>query len=636
MSLLLLLLVPLTAAAGVLLLRRHRGVAATIAVGGLVATLVAGVWAAATEPSAAYAWSAAIELSLRVEGFGRVMVVLVPLIAAPIVAYAAVSEPEGVTRLLVLMLGFVAAMLLLVVAADFVTLLIGWELIGAASWALIAHGWRDRPNVEAATQAFLTTRLGDLGLYAAAGATLAATGSFAFEGLGAAASPWREIVAGGVLLAVAAKSAQLPFSPWLFAAMVGPTPVSALLHSATLVAAGAYLLVRLAPLLEAVAWFAPLVAIVGLVTALGGSVVAIVQDQAKRALAASTSAQYGLMFVAVGAGSTAAAGAQLVTHAAFKSLLFLAAGIAIHAAGTASLGRMRLGRALPVVAAGSALGALALAGVPPLGGAWSKEAVVASAVEIGGWLAAGALLASFMSAAYAGRYQLLVFGRGRRAAPLRRPTRVELGAIGVLAMATILLSVLWLPSMTGLVEQLTGGTAPAGASSGFFLAVVLIGVALGAVVALERRGRLLDLGLPAPVRAGMANWLGMPRLTSGLVVRPTLRVSMMLARADDRVVDAGVRLTARVARRISALLTRGVEISVDGLVTATAAGTMRVALASQRADDQGVDGAVEATGRGIGFAGHQSRRLQTGLSHHYLAIAAAGFVAIAVILAAVR
>jgi hypothetical protein len=200
----------------------------------------------------------------------------------------------------------------------------------------------------------------------------------------------------------------------------------------------------------------------------------------------------------------------------------------------------------------------------------------------------------------------------------------------------VVLGVLWLPPMSALVEQLTGGTAPAGATSGFVIAVATLVLALGAVMTLERRGRLLDLGLPVRVRAGMADWLGIPRLSSAVVVRPTLRFSMMLARADDRVVDAGVRLTARVARVISSLLTRRVEISVDGIVSATAAGTMRIALASRGADDQGVDGAVEATGRGIGAAGHQSRRLQTGLSHHYLAIAAGGFAAIAVILAAVR
>ena len=302
MNVLILPLLPLVGAGLVLLTARRPRLTGGVAVGALLATLAAGAWAANALPGTTIAWSPAIQLVLRVDGFGRIMIILVPFIAAPIVAYAAVSETEGRTRLLVLMLAFVAAMLLLVVAADFVTLLIGWELIGATSWALIGHDWHDRTNVEAGTQAFLTTRLGDLGLYIAAGAAFAASGSFGFDALRAAPTPWLEIVAGGVLLAAVAKSAQVPFSPWLFAAMAGPTPVSALLHSATLVAAGAYLLIRLAPVLEPVAWFLPLTAIVGIATALSGGIVAAVQTHMKRVLAASTSAQYGLMFVAIGAG----------------------------------------------------------------------------------------------------------------------------------------------------------------------------------------------------------------------------------------------------------------------------------------------------------------------------------------------
>ena len=263
MSPLVLPLVPLAAAGVLVALRARPRLLGPVAVAALLSTFLLGVLAAATEPAARLAWSPAIELTLAVSGFGRVMVVLVPLVATPIVAYAAATEPEGRTRLLALLLVFVSAMLLLVVAGDFVTLLLGWELVGATSWALIGHGWRDRANTEAGTQAFLTTRLGDLGLYVAAGATLAATGSFAFDGVGVAASPWREIIAGGVVLAAVAKSAQVPFSPWLFAAMAGPTPVSALLHSATLVAAGAYLLIRLSPALSAVWWFLPVIAIVG-------------------------------------------------------------------------------------------------------------------------------------------------------------------------------------------------------------------------------------------------------------------------------------------------------------------------------------------------------------------------------------
>jgi len=636
LSVLILPLVPLIGAGLVLLVAGRPRLAGGVAVGTLVATLAVGAWAAVASPGATIAWSPAIELTLRVDGFGRVMVVLVPFIAAPIVAYAAASEPEGRTRLLVLMLAFVAAMLLLVVAADFVTLLIGWELIGATSWALIGHTWRDRSNVEAGTQAFLTTRLGDLGLYVAAGAAFAASGSFGFDALATASTPWREIVAGGVLLAAAAKSAQVPFSPWLFAAMAGPTPVSALLHSATLVAAGAYLLIRLAPALEPVPWFLPSIAIIGIVTALAGGVVASSQTHMKRVLAASTSAQYGLMFVAVGAGSTAAAGAQLVTHAAFKSLLFLTAGIAIHATGTALLGRFRIGRALPRVAIVAGVGTLALAGIPPLGGAWSKEEILGVAIETSIGLGLAALAAGFLTAVYAGRLQLLAFGTNASQHVGRRPTSTELAAVGTLAAASIGLGVLWIPGVPRVFESLTGSRLPSGALWPF-VAAIAAAIAGGlAVVMLERRGRLLDLGMGPSFRAGAADWLMLPRLTSSLVVAPTLRLSLALARADDRVIDAGVRFSARTARLVSSLVDRRVEFPIDGVVRWVAGATIRSADVSRVADDAGLDGAIEATGRGVGLAGHQSRRLQTGLTQHYFVIIAVGLALIAVVLATAR
>ncbi len=629
-------LVPLAIAAALVLVRRWSRAQAAIAVGGLLVSVALGVDAAVTEPAVRFAWSPSIELVLGVSGFGRVMVVLVPAIAAPIVAYAAATEDKGRTRLLAFLMAFVAAMLLLVVAGDFVSLLVGWELVGATSWALIGHGWRDRGNVDAGTQAFLTTRLGDLGLYAAAGATLAATGGFAFDAIGGAAAPWREIIAGGVILAAAAKSAQVPFSPWLFAAMAGPTPVSALLHSATLVAAGAYLLIRLAPALAAVWWFLPVLALIGAATALGGGVVALANTHAKRVLAASTSAQYGLMFIAVGAGSTAAASAQLVTHAAFKSLLFLSAGVAVHAVATTDLRAMRLGRVLPSVAAIAAVGGLALAGMPPLGGAWSKEAVLSAAAEASAGLAVAVLVASLLTAIYAGRFVLLAFGPGSGQRVVRRPGRVEIASLAALATATVVLSGLWLPGAARFVEDIGGSVLPPGSSWEVVASLAVI-VAGGLVVLLlDRRGRLSDALPGALRRAWITDWLGLPLLQRRLVVQPTLALAAALARADDRVIDAGVRATGRVAVVVAGLTALRLDLSIDGAVASIAASAITVAGASRWTDDTIVDGVVEATGRGLGRAGHESRRLQSGLTHQYFVIGAVGVVAIAAILVAGR
>lgn len=629
------LLVPMLPLAGAALAltsswtRRHVGAVAIVTLG---ASLLVGAVAAITEPSVRWAWSATIELGLEVSGFGRPMVVLVPLIALPILGYAAATEHDGRTRLMVLLLAFVGAMLLLVTAADFITLLIGWELVGVTSWALIGHRWSDRQAVGSATRAFLTTRLGDIGLFVAAGAAFAATGSFAFGALEGASDEAMSVIAAGVVLAAAAKSAQVPFAPWLFAAMAGPTPVSALLHSATLVAAGAYALIRLAPELGAVTWFGPVVVAIGLITAISGGVVALLQTDAKRALAGSTSAQYGLMFVAIGAGSTAAAGSHLAAHAALKSLLFLGAGVAIHAAGRGWLGGMRLGRSLPRIAALSAIGVLALVGVPPLGAAWSKEHIVSAALDASTVLGALVLVASFLTVVYATRYQLLAYGSPEAPAghARYRPARGEIGWPAMLALLTLALSFVWLPGADGWVEATTGGilVSPDPWELPATLAVLVAGLAVTWLL----RGRLLTLGLAERIRAPAANWLWLPTVTEAVVVRPVARLAMALTRLDDRLIDAGIRAVAWLALQVSGLVSRRGEWTFDGVVKTLATLTLGSADASRRADDSGVDGAVEASARGVAVAGEASRRLQTGQSHHYYVIIAVGLAVMLIVL----
>lgn len=626
----LLLLVPLAGAAGLAALGRRPGALLPVSVTVLAATLAAGIWAAASEPSARWAWGGGIALGLAVEGLARVMVVLVPAVALPVVAYAAATmgHDPGLARLLALMSSFVAAMLVLVAAADLLTLLVGWEVVGATSWALIAHEWRDPERPRLAGHAFLTTRAGGLGLVAAAAVSLGVTGSAGYADLGSLRGWPVHVVGAGLLVAAAAKSAQLPFSPWLFPAMAGPTPVSALLHSATMVAAGAYALARTVPLLGGASWLPGAVAALGAATAVAGGIVASAQTDLKRALAASTSAQYGLVLVAVGAGSTAAAGAHLVTHAVFKSLLFLAAGVALHAAGTLDLGRMRLGRAQPFTAVVFATGALALAAVPPLGAARSKEEILAAAAHHSLWLAAGVVVAAFLSALYAGRLAVLAFGPGRAASPARSgPGPVERAAVGALAVATVALAVLWLPGAGAAVEAATGGRLVEGAAWELPVSLAVVAGAGALVTLLARRRRLVTLALPAGVQAALASWMGLPVLARRVVVEPVLSVSLALARFDDRVVDAGVRAAARVPAALSRAASWWGEPSIDGVVRAVSGGTLRAAGMSRRVDEEGVDRAVEDLARGTGVAGRTSRRLQSGLAHHYYVIAAVGLVA---------
>ena len=633
--------VPLVAAAGVLAAGHHRRASSAIAVAGAAAALAAGMWAAAAQPSAGWDWGPHLALGLSVEGLGRVMVVLVPAVALPVVAYAGASlaHDRALARLLALLLAFVAAMLVLVAAADLLTLLVAWELVGMASWGLIAHDWRDRDKPALALHALLTTRTGDLGLVAAAGVAIGVLGTADYAAL-AALDGWpASVVAAGLLVAAAAKSAQLPFSPWLFSAMAGPTPVSALLHSATMVAAGAYALARTVPLLDGAPWLPGAVAGVGVATAIAGGLVASVQSDLKRALAASTSAQYGLILVAVGAGSTAAAGAHLVTHATFKALLFLGAGVALHAAGTLELGSLRLGRALPFAASTFAVGALALAAVPPLGAARSKEQILAAAAHHSTWLAAGVVLGAFLSVLYAGRLAVLTFGPGPGpgSGPPRdahaTPSTVERLSLSTLAATTVALGILWLPGAEERVEQLTGGRLFSAESWELPVSLAAIAGAVGLVVVLARSGRLVSGGLPRRVQAGIGDWFGLATLARRLVVDPVLALSQRLAVVDDRVVDAGVRAAARVPIAVSGALSGWGERSFDGAVRAVSASTLWAATASRRADEQGVDRAVESLAGGAGVAGRQSRRLQGGMSHHYYVIVAVGLVVVVAVAA---
>ena len=636
------------------------------ALGAVVLALVAAVALAAAwlQPTTALSWGGPLRLELGVSGATRILIVLVPVVAAPIVVFAGsvYRDEPGVRRLVGLLVAFVGAMELLVVAADLLTLLIAWELVAAFSWALIAHHWEQPRPPQAALEAFVTVRFGAIGLFVAAGAAYAATGSLSFDAIAGTGGETLGWIAAGVLLAAAAKSAQVPFSFWLFSAMEGPSPVSALLHSATMVAAGAYALIRLQPVLGAVAWFGPTVVALGLVSALAGGVVALLQTDFKRALAASTTAQYGLMLIAVGAGSVAAATAQLVAHAFFKSLLFLAAGFALSIAGTGDLGRLRLGAASRLAAVFCGIGALALAAVPPLGGAFSKELVLASATAWSPWLGIGVLVAGFLSALYAGRLFALSYGpalvdgrspsraghtspRVEAVAPLgaRGAAGGSLGsktpsapvwAMGFLATASVLLGVLGLPAGERALERLTGGRLVAGQAWELGVSLGSIAAAFALVWLLSRRGALLTLGVPARVQVRLADWLGLPTAARRGAAEPVLALARALRRFDDHVIDAGVWGTAITTVRLAARAMIFDERVVDAAVWGIAKASWLAAVASRAWDDVVIDGAVEATATASRRAGTAVRRLQNGMVHDYYIIIAAGVV-IAVVVTAV-
>ena len=313
---------------------------------------------------------------------------------------------------------FVASMLMLVLADNLLLLYVAWELVGLSSFLLIGHYWERRSAVEAAKKAFITTRVGDVGLLIGIILFWDATGTFNILEIthyveeGAISQTRLFLTMMFVLLGAMGKSAQLPFHVWLPDAMEGPTPVSALIHAATMVVAGVYLVARMLPIFEVAEGALLVVTMVGLITALFSGVVAFAQTDIKKVLAYSTVSQLGFMFVALGAGFVSAGMFHLFTHAFFKALLFLAAGSVI--LGTHHHQEMRqlggLWRKMPITAATFLIGSLALAGLFPLAGFWSKDEILhAVDAHRGAWAFLLISIAAIMTAFYSARLFIRTF-----------------------------------------------------------------------------------------------------------------------------------------------------------------------------------------------------------------------------------
>ncbi len=323
---------------------------------------------------------------------------------------------EGFSRFFVYMNLFVFSMLVLVLGDNLLLTFLGWEGVGACSYFLIAFWHTKEANASAGKKAFVTNRIGDWGYLVAILLTFFALGSITytdiFAGAGGLATTTATAIAVLLVIGAIGKSAQLPLYVWLPDAMAGPTPVSALIHAATMVTAGVYLLTRMNPVIaQASPWVSTTIAVVGAATALFAATVAVAQHDIKRVLAYSTVSQLGYMFLAVGSGAYVAAIFHMVTHAFFKALLFLGSGSVIHGmGGEQDMRRMGGLRALmPVTAATFIVGWLAIAGVPPFSGFWSKDEVLLFAWEKHPLLWAVGLVTALLTAFYMGRLVFLTF-----------------------------------------------------------------------------------------------------------------------------------------------------------------------------------------------------------------------------------
>ncbi|TNC26588.1 NADH-quinone oxidoreductase subunit L [Amycolatopsis alkalitolerans] len=591
--------VPLVAGAS-LLVAGHAAdrVAALLGVTVAAVTGVLAIVAAVTRPAVSVPLLAGMPAGLAVDGLSAVLVVTVAAVLIAVLVFAA--GEFGSARFHGLMLVFAAAMLVTVTARDLVVLLMAWEVMGACSYALIGFHWRERRPAVSGAVAFLTTRAADLGMYFAAGAALAGgVGGLSLAGLPGAAGGWRDAIAAGLVLAAVGKSAQLPFSFWLSRAMDGPSPVSALLHSATMVAAGAYLLLRIEPLLAATGWAATVVAWAGAITALALGAVAVAQRDLKQVLAASTCSQIGFMVLAAGVSGVAAGTGQLVAHAATKSLLFLVAGAWLIALDTRDLERLRgAARRFPFLGTVFTIGALALAGVPPLSIWVTKDAVLTAALADSPALYAVGLAAALVSGAYVGRV-LAILWLPAEPGPGRPLSALLLGPLPVLAAAAALLGLGGLPGPRRSFEGLVGSAEPA---SGWAELLVSGVIAIAGVLAAAAWTRSRSLAGTAV----LAGWFGLEGFARRFVAVPALRFGTALARFDDRVVDGGVRAAAATGAALGRLADTRIEWSVDGVV-------------------RGVARATAALGR-------LASRPQTGRLHQYYAQAAVGLGVLAILL----
>ncbi|MGW6009013.1 NADH-quinone oxidoreductase subunit 5 family protein [Streptomyces sp. NPDC055210] len=414
--------------------------------------------------------SVPVELALHIDGFAALVAILVGLVATCVQIYSTgyLRHDPRYSSYAALVSLFTSAMLLVVYSGDLMVLLVGWEIMGICSYFLVGHYWETAEARAASIKAFLVTKLGDVPFLIGLFALAADTGSFRITKiLGNVASGGLDhptLIALLLLAGVAGKSAQFPLHTWLPDAMAGPTPVSALIHAATMVAAGVYFIARLLPVFAASAAALVVLAVMAAVTMAGSALAALAQDDIKRVLAYSTIGQLGYMTGALAVGDRGAAVFHLLAHGAFKALLFLAAGVIIHAAGTnslAAMSRMKDLRArVPDAYWTMTVALLALAAIPPFSGFFSKESVLGAAehAAVGhaesvpgaaGWIVlVSALVTALLTAAYAMRLWLLAFhGHGTEAPDHGKQP---------LAMN----SVLWLLALPSLAFGLATGVLP--------------------------------------------------------------------------------------------------------------------------------------------------------------------------------
>jgi NADH-quinone oxidoreductase subunit L len=583
-------------------------------------------------------------LSLWLDPLSALMATLVSVIGLIVFIYAAsyMAQDPRRGRFFAEFSLFTASMLALVLAADLMTLFIAWELVGLCSYLLIGF-WFERPGAPAAaTRAFFLTRLADLALLAGVLLLIGTVGNGRIDSV-LFASTHGHIASGLLLLmallvfaGAAGKSAQVPFQGWLPGAMLGPTPVSALLHSATMVAAGVFLVARLYPLFLVAAPSLQVVAWAGVITSLLGGAAALVERDVKRTLAYSTMSQIGLMFVGLGSGSLLAGVLLLVAQAFYKATLFLGAGAVDRAvAGTAFERMGGLARRMPLTAVAFAISAAALAGLPVTLALPPKDPVLAAAWQTNIALFVAALVASILTALYSARIFDLVF-LGQASEPASQAREAKKGLLIPLLVMAILIPIGLLANAALLgrpLAHLLGRSAfDFPIVTLLALSIAVIGVAVG-LWARQRWPALISWPVFNRVAPLFTGEFGLKPLYSALTQFFFWLVERLGA-FDRRFFDtaqSGIVRGMLIFIRACAGIDRRV---FDAFASALASTTLAAVRASGRFDVRRIDAAVRDIGQGFLTLGQRVRVAQTGRIENYLLAALAwglGALAIAVL-----
>ncbi len=557
-------------------------------------------WLSETEPR----WA----IGLSVDGLSWLMLCIVTTIGTMIALYS-IGYMHGdprVSRFFAYLSLFCASMLGLVLADHFVLLYACWELVGLCSYLLISF-WFEKPSAAAAgRKAFLTTRIGDAGLLLGILLLAWASGTLHFSELSSVSQrlPAGLLTAISLLVFLGAvgKSAQVPLHVWLPDAMEGPTPVSALIHAATMVAAGVYLVARTMPL------FTPeslqVVLVIGLLTHLLAGTVALTMTDIKRILAYSTISQLGLMVTALGLGASGAAMFHLFTHAWFKALLFLVAGSVIHATHQQELSQLGgLWRRMPWTASLALVASLSMGGLVGLSGFWSKDAVLLEARRAHPWLMGLLVVGASVTAGYIFRWYFRCF-LGAEASPAGHATShahgphagrqrvhesplIMVAPMAVLALGAACAGMAGSPWLGNPLGRLLGGQE---AHEGMDLAALvwsslalIAGAALAWVVGFQRRTLLPGVLRPIGRRlyAWAAGAYGVEACYARAIITPVLAATEQLSRFDQQVIDGAVNGAGNAGRSLSQWKERFDRLVVDRLVNGLAA-TMRGAGAKLR------------------------------------------------------